>query len=156
MKKLSTLLFALTVCVYTAHTQDMAMASIGHNVSSFEGTTGVPTNPTHAKSSKNIFKFSYVAGTEEICAISPREKGTTYRIQFTAKDKIDQSLEAYEDLLPIGDIYPEFVFNKKATRYMLGDFTYFGDATYTLEKVWASGYEHAFIVTYVDGFRSVE
>lgn len=155
MKKLSTILFALTVCAYSAHTQDMAMAFLGQNMMSFEDT-GVPTNPTVAKSSKTIFKFSYAAGTEEICAVSPREKGTTYRIQFMAKDKIDQSLEAYEDLLPIGEIYPEFVFNKKATRYMLGDFTYFGDATYTLEKVWASGYEHAFIVTYVDGFRSVD
>lgn len=155
MKKLTTLLFALTVCAYAANAQDMAMASIGHNVLSFEDK-GIPTNPTVAKASKTIFKFSYIAGTEEICAVSPREKGTTYRIQFTAKDKIDQSLEAYEDLLPIGEIYPEFVFNKKATRYMLGDFTYFGDATYTLEKVWANGYEHAFIVTYVDGFRSVD
>lgn len=155
MKKLFNLLFALTVCAYATNAQDMAMASIDHNMLSPKGTVG-PTNPTLAKSSKTIFKFSYVAGTEEICAISPREKGTTYRIQFTAKDKIDQSLEAYKDLLPIGDIYPEFVFNKKATRYMLGDFTYFGDATYTLEKVWASGYEHAFIVTYVDGLRSLD
>jgi len=153
MKKLFTTLFALSSFTYCLHAQDVAMADVSLSLLTLEETPA-PSNTKPTKASKTIFKFSYATDAEEICAVSPRERGTTYRIQFTAKDKIDQSLDAYEDLLPIGDIYPEFVFNKKATRYMLGDFKYFGDAEYTLEKIWASGYEHAFIVTYVDGFRS--
>jgi hypothetical protein len=99
------------------------------------------------------FAYSYSLGEEDICAMGQRSKGTTFRIQFKVVDGFSANTGEFDHLKELGEFYPEYIFGKKITRYLLGEYTTRSEAEYFLQKVWKEGYEHAFILTYQNGFR---
>lgn len=143
---------------------------LGHSLMAQEmafhdsGTTLMPKNTTlHLVTPTNSFKttdiglvhhsFSYESGSEEICTSAPRINGRSYKIQFTSNRGFVASTDQFKNLEPHGTLYFEYLYQNKSTRYLIGDYSYWGDAEYALEKVWASGFQHAFIVEYKDGLR---
>ena len=100
-----------------------------------------------------IQSFSYEVDDLPICTVAPKEQGTIYRIQITTANTHDKSTTPEIHIPELGPIYREYLLNQPVTRYLAGDFSFEGDAVYHLEKIWSAGFEHAFIVKYVDGFR---
>jgi len=136
--------------------QEMAFHDSGNSLLPKNTTLHSTTPPNSVKKadiSLTHHSFSYESGSEEICTSAPRIKGTSYKIQFISTPGFVASIEGFKNLEPFGTLYFEYLYQNKSTRHLLGDYSYWGDAEYALEKVWASGYQHAFIVEYKDGLR---
>jgi hypothetical protein len=143
---------ALVSMVTLLFGQDFASLGTSYNASTKSGKLFSSANTSATKINK-IQSFSYEVDDLPICTVAPKEEGVIYRIQITTANSYDKNSIPGINLQGLGPVYREYLLNQPSTRYLLGDFSFESDALYSLEKVWSAGFDHAFIVKYVDGFR---
>jgi len=155
MKALLTLLIVFGMTCQFAIGQDLALLDVAPGLKSKNNTASVAPDRVSKNDAyySSKLSFSYESGEDEICTYAPRLLGSSYKIQFITLPGLKESTTQYQNLSSFGTIYFEYLLNKGLTRLLLGDFKHIGDAEYTLEKVSASGFPHAFIVEYKDGLR---
>lgn len=103
-----------------------------------------------------VFTYSYEQEDATVCTIAPRMMGDSWRIQFAVRDGILRDLKVPESVGDLGVFIPEYLLERRLTRFLLGDYPSAEEAHEVLEQVWAAGYEHAFLVKYTDGIRSLQ
>ncbi len=103
-----------------------------------------------------VVTYSYEQEDATVCTIAPRTMGDSWRIQFAVRDGILRDPKAPGAIDGLGVFIPEYLLERRLTRFLLGDYQSVEEGHEALEQVWAAGYEHAFLVKYTDGIRSLQ